>query len=71
MSYWTKVSIKIVELLGQHLQTPEYLKCCGVESNDAPIRSRTNPNQPPVQPTLTVVSNSGENAQQSAGLTQP
>jgi hypothetical protein len=63
MSYWTKVSIKIVELLGQHLQTPEYLKCCGVESNDAPIRSRTNPNQPPVQPTTTT---STRNIRQSA-----
>ncbi len=45
MRSWTKVSIKLVEILGQHLQTPEYLKCCGIESNDAPTRNRTTPNQ--------------------------
>ena len=62
MSHWTKVSIKIVELLGHHLQTPEYLKCCGVESNDAPILSRTTP----TRPTATV--SDRENICQSAGL---
>ena len=46
MRSWTKVSIKLVEIFGQHLQTPEYLKCCGIESNDAPILSRTTSTQP-------------------------
>lgn len=39
MSFWNKLG-DILELLGQRLQTPEYIICCGGEWEDELDRNR-------------------------------
>jgi hypothetical protein len=46
MSFWNKVG-DILELLGQRLQTPEYIMCCGGEWEDELDRNRPAADPPP------------------------
>ena len=39
MSFWNKLG-DILELLGQHLETPEYIICCGGEWEEELDRNR-------------------------------
>jgi hypothetical protein len=56
MSFWTKFG-DILELLGQRLQTPEYLMCCGGESQDT-----ANHNRPTADPPRRLPTDPGESA---------
>jgi hypothetical protein len=55
MSFWNKLG-DILELLGQRLETPEYIICCGGEWEDEPDRNR--PSAHPRRP-LTIAPREG------------
>ena len=62
MSFWNKLG-DILELLGQRLQTPEYIICCGGEWEDELDHNR--PAADPPRP-LTIASSDGAPAKLSS-----
>jgi hypothetical protein len=56
MSFWNRFA-DILELLGQRLQTPEYLMCCGGE-----MENELNHAGPPANPPRPLTTTPGESA---------